>query len=62
MQGAYFAILTQALAVAFATLLIATINETGGFNGLNSFTTFFGYNLYDPVNKQMLYPIAAGLC
>lgn len=58
-KGAYFAILTQALAVAFATLLIATIKETGGFNGLNQFTLFFGYNLYDPVNKQMIYSIAA---
>ena len=37
-KGAYFAILTQALAVAFATLLIATIKQTGGFNGLNTFT------------------------
>ncbi|WP_298748576.1 urea ABC transporter permease subunit UrtC [uncultured Nocardioides sp.] len=60
-KGAYFAILTQALAVVFATLLIATIQETGGFNGLNQFTLFFGYNLYDPVNKQMVYSIAAGL-
>ena len=60
-KGAYFAILTQALAVVFATLLVATIKETGGFNGLNQFTLFFGYNLYDPVNKQMVYSIAAGL-
>jgi urea transport system permease protein len=60
-KGAYFAILTQALAVAFATLLIATIKQTGGFNGLNNFPSFFGYNLYDPVNKQMLYTIAAGV-
>ena len=60
-KGAYFAILNQALAVAFATLLIATIKQTGGFNGLNNFPSFFGYNLYDPVNKQMLYMIAAGV-
>ncbi|MCX6401080.1 MAG: urea ABC transporter permease subunit UrtC [Propionibacteriales bacterium] len=58
-KGAYFAILTQALAVAFATLLIATIKQTGGFNGLNQFTLFFGYNLYDPVNKKMIYSIAS---
>lgn len=58
-KGAYFAILTQALAVAFATLLIATIKQTGGFNGLNQFTLFFGYNLYDPVNKKMIYTIAS---
>jgi urea transport system permease protein len=60
-KGAYFAILTQALAVVFATLLIATIQETGGFNGLNQFTSFFGYNLYDPVNKKMVYSITAGI-
>ncbi|HRA33779.1 MAG TPA: urea ABC transporter permease subunit UrtC [Acidimicrobiales bacterium] len=58
-KGAYFAILTQALAVAFATLLIATINETGGFNGLNSFRTFFGQKL-NKDTKVDLYMMAAG--
>jgi urea transport system permease protein len=60
-KGAYLAILTQALAVAFATLLIATIKQTGGFNGLNTFTTFFGNNLYDPAVKENIYRITAGL-
>jgi urea transport system permease protein len=60
-KGAYFAILTQALAVAFSTLLIATIKQTGGFNGLNTFTTVFGHNLYDPDVKKNLYRVAAGL-
>lgn len=60
-KGAYFAILTQALAVAFSTLLIATIKQTGGFNGLNTFTTFFGQNLYDPEVKKNLYLITAAL-
>ena len=60
-KGAYLAILTQALAVAFATLLIATIKQTGGFNGLNTFTTFFGHNLYDPEVKKNVYKIAAGM-
>jgi len=60
-KGAYFAILTQALAVAFSTLLIATIKQTGGFNGLNSFTTFFGQNLYNPETKKNVYMITAGL-
>jgi urea transport system permease protein len=60
-KGAYFAILTQAMAVAFSTLLIATIKQTGGFNGLNTFTTFFGQNLYDPTVKRNLYLIVAGL-
>lgn len=60
-KGAYFAILTQALAVAFSTLLIATIKQTGGFNGLNTFTKFFGQNMYDPDVKKRLYLIVAGL-
>lgn len=60
-KGAYFAILTQALAVAFATLLISTIKQTGGFNGLNTFSTFFGQNLYDPQVKEDLYLITAGI-
>jgi len=60
-KGAYFAILTQAMAVAFSTLLIATIKQTGGFNGLNTFSTVFGHNLYDPEVKKNLYRIAAGL-
>jgi urea transport system permease protein len=60
-KGAYFAILTQALAVAFATLLISTIKQTGGFNGLNTFSTFFGENLYDPEVKEKIYMITAAL-
>ncbi len=58
-RGAYFAILSQALAVAFATLLTGQVATIGGFNGLNGFRSFFGYNLFDPVNKRMLFFIAA---
>lgn len=57
-KGAYFAILTQALAVAFSTLLIATIKQTGGFNGLNSFSSFFGQKL-NKSTKQDIYMMAA---
>ena len=60
-RGAYFAILSQALAAAFAILLVGQQKATGGTNGLNDFRGFFGFNLYDPVNKQMLYFIAAGV-
>lgn len=60
-RGAYFAILTQAMAVAFATLLIATIKQTGGFNGLNTFTKVFGQNLYDPAVAKKVYMVAASL-
>lgn len=58
-RGAYFAILSQALAAAFAILLIGQQTTTGGTNGLNGFRSFFGFNLYDPVNKRMLFYIAA---
>ncbi|WP_110183442.1 urea ABC transporter permease subunit UrtC [Nocardioides solisilvae] len=60
-KGAYFAILSQALTAAFAILLIGQVKTTGGFNGLNNFQSFFGYSLYDPVNKRMLYFLAAGV-
>jgi urea transport system permease protein len=30
--------------------------------GLNNFRGFFGFNLYDPLNKQMLFFIAAACC
>lgn len=60
-KGAYFAILSQALTVAFAALLVSQIKYTGGQTGLNSLPSFFGYNLYDPVNQQMIYFITAGL-
>ncbi|WP_421742111.1 urea ABC transporter permease subunit UrtC [Cellulomonas sp.] len=60
-RGAYFAILSQALAAAFAILLIGQQKVTGGTNGLNGFQSFFGFTLSDPVNKRMLYFIAAGV-
>lgn len=60
-RGAYFAILSQALAAAFAILLIGQQQTTGGTNGLNGFRGFFGYDLNDPANKEMLYYIAAGV-
>lgn len=60
-QGAYFAILSQALAAAFAVLIIGQIEVTGGFNGLSGFTSWFGYSLYDPINQRLIYTITAGL-
>jgi urea transport system permease protein len=60
-RGAYFAILSQALAAAFAILLVGNPTATGGSTGLNNFRGFFGFNLYDPVNKQMLFFIASGV-
>jgi len=59
-RGAYFAILSQALAAAFAILLIGNPYSTGGSTGLNNFKGFFGLSLRDPINKQLLFFIAAG--
>jgi urea transport system permease protein len=60
-KGAYFAILTQALAVALAVLISSTIRETGGDTGLSDFKYFFGFVLSDSGNKIMVYVIAATL-
>ncbi|AWB89017.1 urea ABC transporter permease subunit UrtC [Homoserinimonas hongtaonis] len=60
-KGAYFAILTQALAVALAVLISSTIRETGGDTGLSDFKYFFGFVLNDEDNKLMVYLIAAVL-
>ncbi|WP_104055060.1 MULTISPECIES: urea ABC transporter permease subunit UrtC [unclassified Arthrobacter] len=58
-KGAYFAILSQALAAAFAVLLIGQQATTGGSNGLSGFRSFFGFDLADPANKRMLYLLTA---
>ncbi|GAA1535564.1 urea ABC transporter permease subunit UrtC [Dactylosporangium maewongense] len=60
-RGAYFAILSQALAAAMAIFLIGQQGTTGGTNGLTDFQGFFGYDLDDPVNQRMVYFIIAGV-
>lgn len=59
-KGAYFAILSQALAAAAAIFLVSQ-NDLGGSNGLNRFQNFFGFVLNDPLNQQMLYFITGGV-
>ncbi|MFR9752898.1 urea ABC transporter permease subunit UrtC [Nocardia sp. 004] len=58
-KGAYFAILSQALAAAMAIFLTGQ-QAIGGFTGLSDFRAFFGFRLTDPVNRRMLFFIAAG--
>ncbi len=60
-KGAYFAILSQALAVALAVLISSTIRDTGGDTGLSDFKYFFGFILNDDGNQLMIFSIAAGL-
>ncbi|GGK51390.1 urea ABC transporter permease subunit UrtC [Nocardia camponoti] len=57
-RGAYFAILSQALAAALAILLTGQ-QAIGGFTGLSDFRAFFGFKLSDPANRKMLFFIAA---
>jgi urea transport system permease protein len=54
-RGAYFAILSQAMAAAFVIVLIGQQGLTGGTNGLTNFQTFFGLRLADPADKRTLY-------
>ena len=58
-RGAYFAILTQALAAAFVILLIGQQGYTAGTNGLTNMREMFGYDLNDPVNQRNLYLVVA---
>lgn len=60
-KGAYFAILTQALAVALAVLISSTIRDTGGDTGLSDFKYFFGAVLSDDHNQMLVFLIAAGM-
>ncbi len=59
-RGAYFAILCQALAAAFAIWLVGEQGLTGGTNGLTNFHELFGFKLSDPTNQRTLYFVVAG--
>jgi urea transport system permease protein len=54
-RGAYFAVLSQALAAAFVILLVGQQGLTGGTNGLTDFQLFFGLDLYDDADRRILY-------
>lgn len=58
-KGAYFAILSQALALAFSVFITGQ-GAIGGANGLSNFKGFFGFDLSDPANERMLYFGIAG--
>lgn len=59
--GVYFALITQALALAFSTLLISEQAYTGGFNGLTNFTTILGYSVNGPGFERALYWITLAI-
>jgi urea transport system permease protein len=61
MTSVYIALITQALALAFATLLISRQGTTGGFNGLTNFDTLFGVPLAEDRARQWLHVVTVGL-
>ncbi len=58
-RGAYFAILTQALAAALVILLVGQQGLTGGTNGLTNFFELFGQDLAAEQTQQGLYFVVA---
>ncbi|GAA2624408.1 urea ABC transporter permease subunit UrtC [Dactylosporangium fulvum] len=54
-RGAYFAVLSQALAAAFVILLVGQQGLTGGTNGLTNIQYFFGLDLYEEANQRLIY-------
>ena len=59
--GVYVALITQALALAFATLLISQQAYTGGFNGLTDYKTLFGVDLTSAGAARGLYWITLAI-
>ncbi|MBT9382427.1 urea ABC transporter permease subunit UrtC [Pseudooceanicola sp. CBS1P-1] len=53
--GVYFALITQAVALTFATLLTSQQSTTGGYNGLTGFTEAFGMPLGTDQANRTLY-------
>ena len=53
--GVYFALITQALALAFSTLLISQQAYTGGFNGLTDYSTFDGFDITSNTAAEIIY-------
>ncbi|MEU5878535.1 urea ABC transporter permease subunit UrtC [Spirillospora sp. NPDC047279] len=60
-RGAYFAILTQALAAAFVILLVGQQGLTGGTNGMTNFYDFFGQDPEAESTQRTMYFITAGV-
>jgi urea transport system permease protein len=58
-RGAYFAILSQALAGAFVIVIVGNLSLTGGTNGLTNFQSFFGLSLLNAADQRILYFVVA---
>ncbi|MGP3910296.1 urea ABC transporter permease subunit UrtC [Nonomuraea sp. 10N515B] len=60
-RGAYFAILTQALAAALVILLVGQQGLTGGTNGMTNFFDLFGQDLAEDSTQRGLYLVVASV-
>jgi urea transport system permease protein len=60
-QGVYFSILSQALAIIFVVLFVGQQAYTGGTNGLTNYKSIMGFSLADDTTKLVLYYVAVGL-
>ncbi len=54
-KGVYFAIITQALALAVWLVFLRNETMLGGTNGLTDFKTLLGFDLSEPATKRALY-------
>ncbi|MEO8540360.1 MAG: urea ABC transporter permease subunit UrtC [bacterium] len=59
-KGAYFSIVTQALALILSIFFVGQQQYTGGTNGLTNYTELFGMNLSDTSTQHLLYYITGG--
>lgn len=59
--GTYFSLITQALALCFATLLVSQQDTTGGFNGLTDFQSLLGFDLRSDQSALGLYWVTLAL-
>jgi urea transport system permease protein len=60
-KGAYFAIVTQALALILSIFFVGQQQYTGGTNGLTNFSEFFGLDLSDTSTQHLLYYVTVGV-
>jgi urea transport system permease protein len=56
-KGVYFAIITQALALALSTFFVSQQPYTGGTNGITNYTEIFGRNLILPSTQLLLFRV-----
>ena len=61
LSGVYVALMTQALVLAFSTLLVSQQGTTGGFNGLTDFKTLLGFGLNQSGTRLALYWATAAI-